>query len=188
MGSGIRIMIGLSGQSFHRSRYLELGIGVGGNVGFSLLELVAALFIVAIVSAIVVSRFTFTDTDRTAQTDIIKTHLRYTQSQAMGTGSVWYLRFFNSSPDSYAVYQYGNPSVQDPEPRQLPGMDSPTATFPEGTTVNAGASNVISFDSRGVPCTDSSGQTPQSENRTITLSQGGDAATITIIKNTGFIP
>ncbi|MBC8393796.1 MAG: prepilin-type N-terminal cleavage/methylation domain-containing protein, partial [Deltaproteobacteria bacterium] len=53
--------------------------------GFTFIELLTVMMIIAIISAIIFSRYMFGDTDLIAQTEVIKTHIRYGQSQAMNS-------------------------------------------------------------------------------------------------------
>jgi prepilin-type N-terminal cleavage/methylation domain-containing protein len=149
--------------------------------GFSLLEVIVVLLIMGIISAVVVSRLIYDNIDLIAQTEVIKSHMRYAQSRAMNTNAVWYIRFAGES--TYSLYKSG-----DETPEYLPGEDDTTATLPSGITVNYGASQFVSFDSWGKPCTDGNGQSPQAADRIITVACSGESGTIVVTQNTGFIP
>jgi MSHA pilin protein MshC len=148
--------------------------------GFTWIELLVVMVIMGIISAIVVNRFMTDDTELSAQSEVIKGHLRYAQLRSMNTDIVWYLKF---TANSYELYKSG-----DAVAKLLPGGDSPTINLPSGITVNYGASDVVAFNAWGKPCTDSAGQVLQVADRTLTITQGADNRSITITKNTGFIP
>jgi prepilin-type N-terminal cleavage/methylation domain-containing protein len=149
--------------------------------GFSLLEVTVVLIVMGIITALLVGRFTHNNTDLITRTDVLKSHMRYAQLRAMNTNAVWYIRFTGDS--TYSLYKSG-----DETPEYLPGEDNPTVTLPSGITVNYGASQFVSFDSWGKPCTDGNGQSPQAADRIITVACSGDFGTIVVTQNTGFIP
>lgn len=136
--------------------------------------------IIGIMSAFVAGRFMQGDSDLAAQTEVIKTHLRYAQSRSMNTNSVWYIQF---SSNSYALHKNGVAGS-----KLLPGADSLSIALANGTIINYGAADIVSFDGWGKPCIDANAQTAQTTDRTLTISKGSGTSTITITKNTGFIP
>ena len=146
--------------------------------GFTLLEVIAVLVVMGIITAIALSRFSIISPDLMARTEILKSHLRYAQSRALNTNAVWGIRFSNA-----AYWLFNNGSINNRV--ALPGEDSNSVTLPSGMSAGTG---IVSFDSWGRPCTDQAGQTIQSGDRTITISCGGDSKTATITQNTGFIP
>ncbi len=149
------------------------------NRGFTLLEVVAVLIIMGIVSAIIVSRFVNDHVDLIEQTEVIKAHLRYAQTRAMNADTVWYIKFTNNT---YSLYKH-----DDLNQKYLPGEDRTTKTLPDGISVGYGSSDIVSFDSWGKPCTDDAGLTLQTTDRTLTISCGLDSRSIEITRNTGFI-
>lgn len=150
--------------------------------GMTLLEIIVALFVVGILSAVIVSRISSTSVYHlTSQTEVIKSHMRYAQLRAMNTNAVWYIKFTGDS--TYSLYKSGNEN-----PEYLPGEDNTTVTLPSGITVNYGASQFVSFDSWGKPCTDGNGQSPQAADRIITAACSGESRNIAVTQNTGFIP
>ena len=150
------------------------------NSGFTWVELIVVMTIMGIISAIVVNRFMTDDTELVAQTEVIKAHLRYAQLRSMNTDTVWYIKF---TANTYELYKNG-----DAVAKLFPGGDSPTISLPTGASVNYGASDVVAFNGWGKPCIDSAGQVLQAADRTLTITQGAENRSITITKNTGFIP
>ena len=157
----------------------DFTMDIKNNHGFTWIELIVVMVIMGIISAVVAGSLMSSDTELAAQTEVIKTHLRYAQSRSMNSNLVWYIQF---SATTYALYRNGDAAA-----KLLPGSESPTITLPGAMTVSYGASNIASFDDWGKPCTDTVAQTPLSADRTLTISDASGSRAITITKNTGFI-
>jgi MSHA pilin protein MshC len=154
------------------------------NQGFSMLEIVAVLIIMGIIAAIAMSRLVDDSNELIAQTEVVKSHLRYAQSRAMNSDVIWGIC---SDGPSYWLFRDGGTVNKV----TLPGEDVDTVDLSaKGISLEAFA---LSFDSWGVPHTDapaSDGQElaagdPESE---LTVSAGGETRSISITPNTGFIP
>jgi len=139
------------------------------NRGFTLIEVIAVLVIIAIISAVVVVRGISTaDVNLQAELDTLKGHLRYAQ----------YLAINDIPPNRWGI-SIGSPSytlVQDlggtqANPYHLPGESSATHSFATGITATAWT---VLFDEWGSP--------------TITGSPNIGGQPITITAGTGFIP
>ncbi|HDI78341.1 MAG TPA: prepilin-type N-terminal cleavage/methylation domain-containing protein [Desulfobacteraceae bacterium] len=148
--------------------------------GFSLIELIGVLILIAIISAVVVSRIGITSPDLYAQAEILKTRIRYAQLKSFNSERVWGVRI---QGNKYWLFRDGDLSNRVP----FPGEESDTISIPSGMSISPN-NMIISFNFKGVPCTDQSGSNPQNTDRTITISSGGDSVSIQITKNTGFIP
>jgi prepilin-type N-terminal cleavage/methylation domain-containing protein len=142
--------------------------------GFTLIEIIAVLVILAIISAVVISRGTGTDAaSLQAEVDTLKGHLRYAQYLAMNDipPVKWGIQVGGTSYTLIKVDTAGTTS-----PFSLPGESSThDFKFSSGTTVTVTGNNPILFDEWGSPGTTSS-----------SITIGGQAITITA--NTGFIP
>ena len=139
----------------------------GNNSGFTMIEIIAVLVILGIIAAVAVTRIVSTlDYKVTVEKDILKTHLRYVQLRALSDDKPWGMSFAGSA---YTALRNGNVA-----PYNLPNENSPTHTLPDGITVTG---STVTFDEWG---------SPGSSNIDLTMSAGG--GTITITKNTGFIP
>jgi prepilin-type N-terminal cleavage/methylation domain-containing protein len=142
------------------------------EAGFTMMETIAVLLILGIIAAVVVSRMGDTrDYDLASQIEVLKGHLRYAQSRAIGSSMPWGINFATST--TYYLFQ-GDGSTT---PVQLLGEDNATVNL---TTKNSGltigsAPQRITFDVYGSP-----GAT------TVTVTTNG--GNITVTKNTGFIP
>jgi MSHA pilin protein MshC len=135
--------------------------------GFTLIEIIAVLVIIGIMSAVAVTILSSLDKYKLiSEVEILKSHLRYAQSRAMSDTVSWGIDF---SSNSYTLKKGVGTS-------SLPNEDSHTHNLQKNGVTASGASNVT-FDIWG-----SSGGT------TVILSAGGDSRTITVTAGTGFIP
>jgi len=155
------------------------------NSGFTLIEVVAVLVIIGIVSAVVAVRMSDTSTyDLASQVEVVKTHLRYAQIRAMNTDTVWGISFSGPTPTTYYLFQ----GVGSTTPVLLPGEDNATVSLAakkSKLTITPPAGGVVAFDSYGSPST-VTGTTlvPLTADLTITTN----SVNITVTKYTGFIP
>ena len=149
------------------------------NSGFTMLEVIAVLIILGIITAFVVSRGINNRAELSSETGIIKTHLRYAQGLALANDIYsWRITLSSGSPDYYTLSKINKSDGTETNPINLPNEDSPTHTLPSGISITSGL-GTVTFDEWGSP-----GTTTQS----IILSDGaGNSETITITKNTGFI-
>ena len=145
--------------------------------GFTWIELIVVMVLMGIIGAVVASQGMKNDTELISQVEVIKAHLRYAQLRSMDTDTAWSIQFGGSA---YALYRAG-----DVSPVSLPGSDGLQMAVPSGMSL---PSTVVSFDSWGQPCTDAAAQVPQAADRTLTVSMSGESRSITITRNTGFIP
>jgi len=152
------------------------------NRGFTIIEVIAALILMVIITAVAVSRFTSTDYyDVRTEAKIIKGYLRYAQARAMNTDLVWGIHFRDDNT-SLVLFQDGDVTNEV----LLPDQSATVVSLPDGMTVTAG---IVSFDTWGVPYTDQGATSgnEQSGTRSLTLASGGTSETITIVQNTGFV-
>jgi len=156
--------------------------------GLTLFEIIVALLVVGILSAVIVSRISSTSVyDLKSQTEIIKSHIRYAQARAMNSTMTWGIRFDTTT--SYFLYNDGDFNNK----MMLPGETSDTVTLPGNITTNipSGKTRIYSFDSWGRPCTNKAATKLQDKNNgyrqlKIQFSDLPDEK-IRITDNTGFI-
>jgi prepilin-type N-terminal cleavage/methylation domain-containing protein len=154
---------------------------VSKDQGFTMIEIVAVLVVLFIVSAVVMSRYTTTGTNELmVETDGLKASLRYAQIQALNDDTAtWGIHIPDDS--SYILYKNGiaasvmipvkiPDTVKDPPPNN-------THRLQGNTRITSGVTTVT-FDKWGSPGT---------TTISITLAQGTETSTITITRNTGFI-
>ena len=146
--------------------------------GFTFVEVITVVFIIGITSAIVVSRLFFSNTDLIAQTEVLKSHLRYAQARAMNSEEVWGVKGENTS---YWLFKDGNKDNRV----LLPGENADIVDlFLIGLKMNE---FTVSFDGWGKPYTDEAATRLQTSNRTLTLTDSSENRFVIITKNTGFI-
>ena len=152
-------------------------------MGFTTLEVLVVLIIIGIISVIIIGRSDIGQTDLLAQTEVIKSHIRYAQSRAMNSDRRWGIRCADSG-QSYWLFVDGDPVNNR---RKLPGEESDTVDLTQYKLTLT--TTTFSFDNRGRPCSDNNGTIIRATDLSLTLSNdGGATTTIIITRNTGFIP
>jgi prepilin-type N-terminal cleavage/methylation domain-containing protein len=153
------------------------------NKGFTMIEVVAVLVVLFIVSAVFISRYTTVDSNELmAETDALKGNLRFAQIKAMSdtlqpnSNPRWEL--YISSATSYTLYRRGDGGVRVSV--NIPGEVPPSSThgLSTGVTITSGVGLVITFDDWG---------SPGASNISVTLAQGAQSRVASITRNTGFI-
>jgi MSHA pilin protein MshC len=156
----------------------------GDSRGFTLIEIIAVLVILAIFTAVAISSVTGKDAaSLQAEVDTLKGHLRYAQNLAMNdispttgyaTPTKWGINVTGTPPYTYNLVKYVS-GASATHTFTLPGESSATHTFKfaSGTTVTV-IGNPILFDEWGSPGTTAS-----------SITIGGQLITITPV--TGFI-
>lgn len=159
--------------------------GVGKPRGFTLIETIAVLVLIGILSAfILINTNDIEKADVYAQSEAIKSHLRFVQTLAMTSNTPHGLRLLSAS--SYELYRI-NKSTGNPETIPSPDGESPV-NLPSGVSLSVQSSDYISYDDWGIPYQDEDGTTPQATaDRTVTVAMSGLSRSFTIRRNTGFI-
>jgi MSHA pilin protein MshC len=154
--------------------------------GFTMIEMVMVLIVMAIVGTVIVSRGMTSDNELMAQTEILKSHLRHAQIKAMNETTVpWGIHIPGAG--SYILYR-NNAVAPDILPGEKPGASPApqTHTLPATVTITGGTGTTYNFNDWGKPV--DAADTEITSNQTITLAQGTQTSTITITRNTGYIP
>ncbi len=147
--------------------------------GFTLIEVIVVLIILGVTATFVAIKATDHNSELIAQTEILKSHLRYAQMKSMSSNAVWGV---SASGNSYCLFTNGSTGTK----RQLPGE--------EGLDVDLSVHGLsvtdftYSFGTWGSPCTDAVASARLTLAANITVSEGGISKTITINPYTGFIP
>ncbi|MCP3876706.1 MAG: type II secretion system protein [Desulfobacteraceae bacterium] len=151
--------------------------------GFSLIEVIAVLLLLSIVSAIILPRLFDTGADEAATIDKIKSHLRYAQLRSMNSQVNWGIKFEDAS-NAYWLFNNAPPNTENDKIR-FSGESADQVSFPSTMTM-AASPTLIAFDSLGNPLTGPNAATLSAFTaETLTLSAG---KSITITDNTGYIP
>jgi len=135
--------------------------------GFTLIEVLAVLLVLAVIVTVVLTRTPSIEKDAFAQAAVVRSHLRFAQSLAMGNNTEnWGITF---TPHSYTLLLNGSPAGI-----ALPNDSSSTHNLPGSVTITEGIGTVL-FDEWG---------SPGPENISITVGP----ESIVITRLTGFIP
>jgi len=110
------------------------------NDGFTWIELIVVMSMMAILSAMVVTSMMDDNTDLVAETQVFKAHLRYAQLRSINTDEVWYIKF---TANSYSFFKFGDATA-----KLLPGEDNLTNTLPSGLNIDYSAldPDMVSFN------------------------------------------
>jgi prepilin-type N-terminal cleavage/methylation domain-containing protein len=154
--------------------------------GFTMIELVVVMIIMAIFIATVTSSYTSLNTDVTNEKEILKSSLRFAQTKALNDAvdlNTWGISITNAGSSYTLVYNGGTPTP----PVNLPGecgsnpltcISTPTHNLPNGVTITITGS-AVNFDKWG---------SPGANDVNIVLNKGGSAVvTAKVTKNTGYI-
>jgi len=148
--------------------------------GFTLLELVIILGILAIISVYVFSSLPNTTLSLSGQAQQLANDIRYTQSLAMTKGQRY--RWVKKSSTTYQIQNNSGTPI-------ILSQGNTTVTFGTGITFGTLTNlpnNLVNFDGRGTPYSDTASPgTALSSNATIPITAGGETHTITIAIETG---
>lgn len=148
-----------------------------GRLGFTLIEVVAALVVLGIVVAVLVAR-AGVSVNAEADAEVLRSHLRYAQARAMADSVPWGIEV---SPDSYTL-QRGCASA----PVSLPGEESAVRSLQSGVVMSA---TTITFSpGRGIPLASCASPDAATENILITVTAQGAVATVEVTRVTGLVP
>ena len=156
--------------------------------GFSLIELVIVVLLVAIVSAVAYSRLSTGTMIVSTQADRLASAIRYAQTLAMTQGARYEVVLTSTT---YAVYRTAA-GVATLVAEAGSGQVGPY-TYDSGVTVTVPPTNLpnslVTFDGRGIPYTDatSPGTILSPSAAVIQISKEGDTRSIVITPETGSV-
>ena len=152
------------------------------NDGYTAIEVLAVIILAVFLSVAFMAYYRHSDNDLTAQTNILKNHIRYAQSRAMNTDTNWGVRF---KTDQRAYWLFKVPDIEDQIP--FPGQTADRVDLGAMGLDITGSDFNISFDSWGRPTL--TNRTFSGGRLSFNLNRGGiDGDAVTIAENTGFIP
>jgi type II secretory pathway pseudopilin PulG len=159
-----------------------------------MIEAIITLVIIAILIAVVISRISATtQAALSANVAKLKVHLRYAQLRAFNsTERVWGVYFPDDNTSSYRLF-YVLASDNSVNYMAFPGENTDPVILPDTAIAIDGGTRIVSFDAWGKPYQNQKANfvspIPQTiDLRTITLTTDEISATITIRRNTGYIP
>lgn len=147
--------------------------------GFTLIEVITVLLIIGIMSAVVLSRGNTLNSDLNARAGEVRSQLRYLQLMAMKNGATYLALTCDGT--NYWAYNSADASKHLP----LPGESAATVSLADKKMQMS--SFTISFDAFGIPYSGSP-QVKLTSNAAITITVGGQNATLTVTPETGFVP
>ena len=158
-----------------------------GQGGFTFIEIITVLLILGVISYFAATRLFMDDTPtQRGEFELLKNHLRYAQSRAMNSEDVWGIKCGTSKRCWLFKWADGVDTV-----KRLPGVESSDGVLEVTSIQISGTPIVVAFDAFGTPCSPGATCTPLATNPSISVQSavGGSAVgTITVTKNTGFIP
>jgi MSHA pilin protein MshC len=146
------------------------------GAGFSLIELISVMVILAVISALAAPRFVHHDATLPAQADQMGRIIRHAQALAMGQGRPLTLDI--QSATSYAVTDGSTPS-----PSTIRDASGQLQAFSLHNGVTLSGAD-LEFDSLGRPI---SGSNLVTSTQSWTLNGGSNTATVNVQAVTGFV-
>ena len=156
--------------------------------GVSLVEMIAVLLLMGIVSAVVISRFANVDNiELAAQVSSVRNHIRYTQIMAMKSNdTTWGIRFNNSEYWVFKSATSADPTDwKDTIPDDTNNMVYLPGNEDKKITMSDLGSVTIYFDKFGIPYTysDVAGDIEAAASQTINIG----TKSLTVTAETGFV-
>lgn len=144
--------------------------------GFTLIEIIAVLIIIGIMSAIAIVKMNNTEeVDLASQVEAVKSHLRYAQIRAMNTDSNWGIHFAETS---YYLFQGTDSSkvmIMGED-----GLDVDLVKKKSKLRITPPTGNNVTFDKYGSPG-------DVNVDIATNCSSCANSGIIRVTKNTGFI-
>lgn len=149
--------------------------------GFTLVEIIAVLVIMAVITAVAAERmFDQRAGEVGAIAASVRNNIRYARTRSMNSDEVFGVRIISGT--TYAVFRGGNVNTRV----TMPGEAGGTITLPQGATFTT-AATTISFDEWGRPCSDAAGTALNETDVTVEVSFQDATENIVIVCNTGFM-
>jgi prepilin-type N-terminal cleavage/methylation domain-containing protein len=164
--------------------------------GFTLVEITVVLVLMAIISAYVIGRSIGTEKiDLAAQTDKIRSQIRYAQATAMKQSDrIWGIKY-NTATDQYWMFfatipvAAGEPDL-DAQQVILPGENNKKISLANAGIDDMSPGFTLFFDRIGKPYTayvDENNNAPLANVLTVTLTAGAKSRTLKVNPETGLI-
>ncbi len=139
--------------------------------GFTILELVLTISLLAIFATAAVIGINVTGTEIDSVAKILRSNIQYAQDLAMTNGSSFGIRSIDNS--SYEIFE-GSPGTPAVNP-----LTSGNLVIDISPVQFSGSVTTITFDSNGIP--------DNSANETIQLVEGTSTRTLTVTSDTGVV-
>jgi prepilin-type N-terminal cleavage/methylation domain-containing protein len=149
--------------------------------GFTLLEVLVVMVLIAAFFVVALSVFRDHDTARQITGgDVLAAHIRYVQMRSMDTGTSWGIRY-DRTENAYWMYRHPDTNIRRP----LPGEAVDAVDLNQSGVIIGADDFTLRFDDWGRPCDASA---PLAVNLTLDLAMTGKSGLpLTITANTGFV-
>ena len=135
----------------------------GKRRGFTLLEIIAVLIILGLITVTAMMVMDDTDYNLLSQAQAIRQNIRYAQSMAMKTGTMWGVR---SDAASYWAFEGDVNTV-----RTFPGQETPVVLTDIGVSL---VDFIVYFNGFGQPAVpDAEGYAPATQPQTVKVGPAG---------------
>jgi MSHA pilin protein MshC len=151
------------------------------QAGFTLIEIVAVIVFIAILASVAIFRHEHVDPTLISQAQVLKAHMHYAQMRSLSTDSHWGIKY-QVNGDQRAYWLFKQPNTNNRI--VLPGESDDSVRLDRMGIVISQGPFQVEFDGWGRPSSTLSG----TGTLTLDLTKSGDSESITITKNTGFIP
>ncbi len=164
--------------------------------GFTLLEILIVLVLVSIFVTLAVIQHSTSDASLIAQTEVLKTHLRYAQSRSINSEVQWGIYYNHNGADPSDCYYLLFIDGDVTNIRQLPGETKDRVALGEmaitikaaiGSNTGIPQTFLIEFDGWGRPTSVQLDPAGPGSYRLEMTKPGHDAQQFVITQNTGFI-
>lgn len=147
--------------------------------GFTLIELLFVVMVLAILAAALIPRSPGILPELDAVAEQLASNIRLTQALSMSNGQAFHIQFDESNA-SYEVLDADNNPPEGTEEVDLP------SGFTLATNSAIEPNDLIAFDGKGIPYTDTTVATPLSGNGTITLTAQNESLSVLVRSLTGW--
>ncbi|WP_462326105.1 prepilin-type N-terminal cleavage/methylation domain-containing protein [Desulfoplanes sp.] len=144
--------------------------------GFTLIEIIAVLVVLAILVAIAISRFSLDGYSDTAEINTLAQHIRLAQSRSLRQGGQWGIKF-DAGSDAYWLFL----APDDGTKKQLPGQSLSQVNV---GSLSVSSGSIVSFDRFGRPCSDNNASSQIGNDLVVSIG----TKSLTVTQETGFIP
>lgn len=143
---------------------------------FTVPQILVILILAGLITTVALSKLTPNDKSLSGAADILRMHIRHAQTFSQSYSCIYGLQ--SRQNIGYILFQHSPDNIL-----QIPGTDD-FYRLQGSITIS---SFTLYFNKEGSPCTDSTGKTPLPHDLTITLQDGIESETITVMPDNGYL-
>lgn len=143
---------------------------------FTLPQILLIFILAGFITIVILSRLTPNDQSLAGAADILRMHIRHAQTFSQCYNHIYGLQ--NSQNIGYFLFENSPENIS-----KLPGAED-VYRLKGSITIS---SFTLYFNREGTPCTDKTGSTPLPHDLTITLQDGMESETITVMPDNGYL-